>query len=117
MSHFLKFYTKSLAWVRQTFVPLLLILLCPPTVFLFWYTNVALGGSFTKLGELFAQEGIWTTIQTAWAPYFFGSAPAWTILSIFAGLELLLMRFLPEKNLKDLSHQQEIFQYIKLMAY
>jgi 7-dehydrocholesterol reductase len=72
-----------------------LILLCPPTVFLFWYTNVELGGSFTKLGELFAEAGVLTTIKNVWAPYFFGSTTAWIIIATFAGFELLLIRFLP----------------------
>ena len=85
---------------RQTIVPLLLILLCPPTVFLFWYTNTALDGSFTKLGELFAQEGIWRVVQLAWSPYFFGSPEAWKILAIFAAFQLLLMKALPGKEFK-----------------
>lgn len=85
---------------RQTIVPLLLILLCPPTVFLFWYTNTALDGSFSKLGELLAQEGIWRVVQLAWSPYFFGSPEAWKILAIFAAFQLLLMKALPGKEFK-----------------
>jgi 7-dehydrocholesterol reductase len=88
----------AMRWIRQTIVPLFLLIVCPPTVFLFWYTNVALDGSFTKLGELFAQEGVWTTIRLIWAPYFFGSATAWKILGVFAGVELFLMRILPGKT-------------------
>ena len=87
-------------WIRQTLAPLLLILLCPPAVFLFWYTNTALDGSFTKLGEFLSQEGLWTAIQIIWRPYFFGSSAAWTILAIFAGFELLLMKVLPGKEFK-----------------
>jgi 7-dehydrocholesterol reductase len=82
---------------RQTLVPLFLILVCPPTVFLFWYTNTALDGSFMKLGALFAQNGVWPTIKEIWAPYFFGSAAAWKILGVFALTELILMRVLPGK--------------------
>jgi 7-dehydrocholesterol reductase len=85
----------SLTWFRQTIVPLFLILACPPTVFLFWYTNVALDGSFAKLGEMFAQGGVFATIQSIWSPYFFGSAIAWKTIAIFAGFQLLLMRLLP----------------------
>lgn len=88
---------SSLHWFRQTIVPLFLILLCPPAVFLFWYTNIALDGSFEKLLELFTQQGVWETIRYVWAPYFFGSTTAWTIITIFAVMELLLMRFLPGK--------------------
>lgn len=87
-------------WFRQTLVPFLLIILCPPAVFLFWYTSSALDGSFAKLGELFLQEGVWTTIKSIWAPYFFGSPTAWKIIGIFAAVELLLMRLLPGKPYK-----------------
>ncbi len=90
-------YSTYLRWFRQTLVPLIFIFGCPPTVFLFWYTNASLDGSFTKLGELFAQQGVLTTIYSIWAPYFFGSATAWKIICVFAGLELLLMRILPGK--------------------
>lgn len=93
-------YSTCSRWFRQTFVPLFLIFACPPTVFLFWYTNTALDGSLTQLGELFAQNGIWTTIKSIWAPYFFGSPLAWKILGIFAATELLLMRILPGKIYK-----------------
>lgn len=90
--------TFAMRWIRQTIVPLFLLIVCPPTVFLFWYTNVALDGSFTRLGKLFTLEGVWTTIKLIWAPYFFGSATAWKILGVFAALELFLMRVLPGKT-------------------
>lgn len=92
--------SSFIVWTRQTLVPLLLILLCPSTVFLFWYTNTQLDGSFTKLGELFAHEGVWTTVRNIWAPYFFGSKAAWAIIAIFGGFELFLMRVLPGKEFK-----------------
>lgn len=79
----------------QTLVPLLLILLCPPTVMTFWYTNTALDGSFEKLGRLFMQQGLFSTLYDIWGPVFFGSSIAWEILSIFAALQLLLMRLIP----------------------
>lgn len=88
------------SWFRQTFAPLLLIVLCPPTVFLFWYTNTALEGSFSKLGELLMQEGIWNVLKICWAPYFFGSTAAWTILGIFAAFQLFLMKALPGQEFK-----------------
>ena len=71
---------------RQTVVPLFLLLACPPIVFLFWYTNVHLEGSFNKLGELFLKEGFFQTIKMIWSPYFFGSLIAWKILAIFVSL-------------------------------
>jgi 7-dehydrocholesterol reductase len=91
---------SRLHFLRQTLGPIFLIFACPPAVFLFWYTNVALGGSFTRLGELFIQDGFLTTIKSIWMPYFFGSALAWKILGIYVLTELLLMRFLPGKMFK-----------------
>lgn len=92
------FSTYLYQFFRQTLFPLFLILACPPTVILFWYTNVELGGSLDKLFALFSQNGLLTTIQSIWAPYFFGSATAWKIITVFAALELFLMRILPGKS-------------------
>lgn len=100
MSSWVNSHPTSSSWFRQTLFPLFLILICPPTVFLFWYTSAVLDGSFTKLGELIIQQGLWTTIKAVWAPYFFGSATAWQILGIFAAVELILMRLLPGKLYK-----------------
>lgn len=83
--------------IRQTLAPLLLLLLCPPAVFAFWYTNVFLDGSLIKLGELFLQKGLIGALNEIWFPYFFGTAPAWLILITFAGFQLTLMRLLPGK--------------------
>lgn len=83
---------------RQTLFPLFLILVTPPAVFLFWYANTALDGSLSKLGELIIQQGLWETIQVAWAPYFWGSPTAWKILGLFAAFELALMRLLPGQS-------------------
>ncbi|CUI16288.1 7-dehydrocholesterol reductase [Candidatus Protochlamydia naegleriophila] len=83
---------------RHTFGPLLLLLLCPPTVFAFWYTNVYLNGSLLKFGELLWQQGLLQTLEEIWFPYFFGTTTAWTILAIFAVFELVLMRALPGKT-------------------
>ena len=89
---------RFMQWLRQIFVPLILIIACPPTVFLFWYTNVALDGSFTLLGDVFSQDGVFATIKEVWLPYFFGSPTAWKILAVFGLFELFLMRFLPGKT-------------------
>ena len=90
--------SRCITFFRQTVVSLFLILACPPTVFLFWYTNVALDGSFQQLFQLFIQQGFINTIYEIWSPYFFGSVTAWKILGIFALFELILMRFLPGKK-------------------
>lgn len=84
-------------WMRRTLGPLLLILLCPPTVFLFWYTNVFLDGSLLELGRLFIHDGIEGVLERAWFPYFWGNAIAWKMLGTFAAVELFFMRILPGK--------------------
>ena len=91
-------YFSSL--IRQTIFPLLLILICPPAIFLFWYTNTALDGSFIELGQKISQNGLWSTIQIAWGPYFFGSPLAWKLIGSFAIFQLLLMKYLPGKVFK-----------------
>ena len=79
----------------STIVPLLLILISPPTVFLFWYTNTSLEGSLNRLGDLIVQNGLLSTIYTIWKPVFFGSSTAWTLIIVFAVLQLVFMKFLP----------------------
>jgi 7-dehydrocholesterol reductase len=85
-------------WLRQTVVPALLISVCPPTALLVWYTHTQLGGSLSALLSLFATEGFFTTLGKIWWPVFFGTASAWTIIGIFAAVELVLMRVLPGKE-------------------
>ncbi len=86
------FYTK---WFHQTIAPMLLIILCPPIVFAFWYTNTALDGSLMNLWHLITQIGLGNLFFLIWSPYFFGTAAAWKILGVFAVIQLLFMRFLP----------------------
>lgn len=92
--------TTLLRWFRRILVPLVIMVCCPPSAFLFWYTNVALQGSFQKLGELFAKNGIFNTIYEIWSPYFFGTPTAWMIIAVFAIFELLLMRSMPGKEFR-----------------
>lgn len=80
---------------KQTLVPLFLILACPPTVFLLWYANTHLDGSIAELGAVILNNGFFQTLSSIWAPYFFGSATAWKILSVFAVVQLAFMRLLP----------------------
>ena len=86
-----------LAYLRNTLCPLLLIMLCPPFVMLMWYTNTQLAGSLSSLWNIVIQQGGFHTIYHIWAPYFWGSQTAWTIILGFAVFELLLMRMLPGK--------------------
>ena len=85
-------------WTHRTLVPLALLLLCPPTVILMWHTAVALDGSFLRLGEALARDGIFETLYAVWAPVFFGSPTAWTILGVYAAVELALMRLVPGRR-------------------
>jgi 7-dehydrocholesterol reductase len=84
-------------WLRQTMVPLSLILLCPPTAIVLWYTHVSLGGSLGALVELFRAEGP-AALWHIWQPVFFGSPTAWSIIGVFAAFELVLLRVLPGKD-------------------
>lgn len=89
---------RILYWARHTFVPLMLILFCPPMAILMWYTNVALDGSIIKLWNLFQHEGIFTTVWRIWSPIFFGSSTAWTMIASFAVVQLVFMKFLPGRR-------------------
>ncbi|NNM43727.1 MAG: 7-dehydrocholesterol reductase, partial [Chlamydiae bacterium] len=65
---------------------------------LMWYTNVHLGGSLTNLVTFVQSQGVLGAFSRIWAPVFFGSKVAWTIIAIFAVFQLLLMRFVPGKR-------------------
>ena len=84
--------------VRSVWGPLFLILACPPSAILMWYTNVHLGGSLTNLVTFVQSQGVLGAFSQIWAPVFFGSKVAWTIIAIFAVFQLLLMRFVPGKR-------------------
>jgi 7-dehydrocholesterol reductase len=89
---------RIIYWARHTFVPLMLILVCPPMAILMWYTNVALNGSILNLWNLFLSNGIFSTVWRIWSPVFFGSSTAWAMIAIFAAVQLFFMRFLPGKK-------------------
>ncbi len=84
-------------WVHNTAMPLLLLILCPPATFVFWYTNMYLDGSFLAFWELILQKGVFATLLMIQKPIFFGSPAAWKILGAFAAFQLLLMRVIPGK--------------------
>lgn len=93
-----KFIDANVYVFRQILVPLFLIVFCPLTVMLMWYTSAHLSGSYEKLFQLFHHQGIFTTIKAIWGPYFFGTVGAWKIIGIFAAFELALMRLVPGKT-------------------
>jgi 7-dehydrocholesterol reductase len=79
----------------MTLIPATLMLLCPPTAILVWYTHTALGGSIAALGQLVAREGLGGTVSRVFTPVFFGSPTAWAVIGIFAASQLALLRLLP----------------------
>lgn len=83
---------------KRTGVPLFLILCCPPIVILVWYANVVLGGSLSRLWQVFAEHGFFSTLYMIWKPVFFGSAIAWKSLAIFTMAQLLIAKFTPGKK-------------------
>lgn len=78
-----------------TLVPLLLMLLTPPVVLIFWYVNTAFGGSFANFWEFAQLNGLFKTIYQIWAPVFFGTPVAWAIIGIFAAIQIFFLQFLP----------------------
>lgn len=86
-----------MAKLRNSLGPLLLILTCPPFAMIWWYTNTQLAGSLSTLWEIILQNGLFQTVYMIWAPVFFGSETAWTMIAIYAVIQLALMRILPGK--------------------
>lgn len=86
-------------FVRRTLLPFALMLLCPPTVILVWYTNVFLHGSLMQLWDKIQHEGLFLTLKTVWGPIFFGTPTAWIVIGVFALIQVLFMRFLPGKRI------------------
>ncbi len=84
-------------WIHRIAMPLFLVAICPPAVFIFWYTATHLDGSFIDLWKLMQIQGIGKTFFDIWIPVAFGSAKAWKIIGIFAAFQLLLMRVVPGK--------------------
>jgi 7-dehydrocholesterol reductase len=88
----------GLRFLRHTLGPAALIAVCPPSAMLLWYTHVALGGSVVALGRRFADDGVLPTLRAVYQPIFLGSPTAWTMIAVFAAVELALMRLLPGKR-------------------
>jgi 7-dehydrocholesterol reductase len=95
-----KILNTNIYIIRQYLFPLFLIVCCPLTVMLMWYTSSTLGGSFQKLFQMFHSVGFFKTCYMIWSPYFLGTASAWKIIGIFAAFELALMRLIPGKLFK-----------------
>lgn len=87
-------------FVRQFFVPLCLILLCPLMVILMWYINTDLDGSLSHTWNFFMKNGPLPSIKSIVSPVFFGSKLAWKMIAIFATTQLLFMKIFPGKIVK-----------------
>lgn len=85
-------------FLRNTLFPLFLIVSAPPFAIIVWYTNTQLSGSLLQLGQLFMSQGFFHTLYTMWAPVFFGSPTAWSMIAIFMAFQLALMRLVPGKT-------------------
>jgi 7-dehydrocholesterol reductase len=94
MSFLLK---KCYGVFRSTIMPLFLICACPPIAIMMWHCNVSLDGSIARISQEIAALGIFGFILDAWAPVFWGSKEAWTIIGVFMAVQLFLMRFVPGK--------------------
>ena len=62
---------------------------------LLWHVNSQLGGSFSELIRAIHHDGFFATLWAASGPYMFGSKIAWTIIGLFAALQLAFMKWLP----------------------
>jgi 7-dehydrocholesterol reductase len=85
----------AVRWFRGTLMPLFLLTVCPPFVMILWYTHTRLGGSLEELVKLILRDGVLATIASIWGPLKFGSATAWKMIAVFAGLQLVLLRVIP----------------------
>ncbi|OWY25093.1 7-dehydrocholesterol reductase [Sphingobacteriales bacterium UPWRP_1] len=104
----------------RNYLPLLIILLCPPFAMCIWYTNAELGGSLAALFSLFAQEGLLQTMVKIWKPVFFGTPAAWLIIGIFAAVQLLFIKILPGKTAygpETIHHHVPVYKSNGLLAY
>jgi 7-dehydrocholesterol reductase len=90
--------SEILVWMRRTLMPLLLMLVCPPTVFLIWYANVTFGGSLHDLYAFFAENGFFTTLYAIGKPVFFGTPIAWKMVAAYIAVQLVLMKVIPGKS-------------------
>ena len=77
---------------------LLIILITPIAAITFWYTSQNLNGSFVELFNFFRSQGLVNGILQIWGPVFWGSKTAWTIIVIYAAIQLVFMKILPGKT-------------------
>ncbi len=86
------------SFFNKIFIPLFLIIVCPPIVLLVWHINSTMGGSLQALIHQISQHGFFTTLYRVWQPVFLGTRTAWNIICTFMLVQLLLMRIIPGKK-------------------
>ncbi len=91
------YQTRTAPWLHLYALPLFLLLVCPPAVFIFWYVGAHLQGSFAAFFDLAKENGFFSTLWMIWKPVFFGSPLAWKIIGIYGAFQLLLMKIVPGK--------------------
>jgi len=88
--------------VRNTFLRnlgvLAIILVTPPVAIILWYTNTHLEGSLRELIRFFGDHSFFGGLYEMWAPVFWGSKTAWSILGIYAAVQIFLMKVLPGRK-------------------
>lgn len=89
--------TRMPKWIHRILVPATLVILCPPAVFIFWYTATHLHGSFEAFWRLAAEQGMLSTIIKIGLPLSLGTPLAWKMIAAFAAFQLLLMKIVPGK--------------------
>lgn len=87
-------------FARNTLFPLFLILACPVTAFLLWYTVAVLDGSIAALIKFLINQGFFQFLWDVWFPLFFGTKEAWTLILTFMAFQLILMRIIPGKSVE-----------------
>ena len=85
-------------YLKRVFGPLFLVLCCPPFAMLLWYTHRHLDGSLAALAGLVVRDGPGGALAAAWWPVLFGTPEAWSIVAVFAVVQLAFMRLLPGRE-------------------
>ena len=86
---------------------LAIILVTPPVAIVLWYTDTHLQGSLKELFLFFGEKGFFGGLYEMWAPVFWGSKTAWSILGICAAVQILLMKVLPGKKVNGPTRQKD----------
>lgn len=89
--------TRVPTLIHRFLIPTTFLILCPPTIFIFWYTATSLNGSFQAFWDLVLGHGLFFMVASLWFPIFFGTLTAWKILACFAAFQLMLMKAVPGK--------------------